>query len=427
MLDMIFILVLLLNLTGLFAFIAPMLNVNIAAVSLVLLVINCLYIIVNYKITLRIVRKKHIFYWFIFLVLWPLLASMYAPAINYRQLGLQIYYFTLLLAVVIYLLRNGFKSFHHIVAAAAVVTIFGLILSMFTEDYFQSVASITQNDINYEGRAYGFFMQPNQAAMNSILLFVVWFAGLNKTKLIMVLLSSFGLLIFVSLTGSRGGFITAIAAVLLIFIDKSIRVRKPFKILISPKYIITFLLVFGSFLACVPLLLSFLATNLPEQKGSFKVTARIKAISQMKLAEKDSKGKTTVGRRWEVTKHYYAMICERPILGNGFGSTTILQDKGLLGRSSHNQYLNIAFETGVFCLIFYLFLLVYIYADLGRKRIEQFFHTNSYIQFLTVVALAGMTSHMLLDSRTLYCILGCFLAMLISPKTMIDDAIERNM
>lgn len=427
MLDKMFLVVLLLNLTGLFAFVASQFGVGIATVSLVLFALNCLYITVNHKVALRIFRKKHIFYWFIFLVFWPLLATIYAPAINLREIVLQMYYFTLLLAAVIYLLRRGFKSFHRIVAVAVAVTIFGLILSMFMEAFFQSVASITYNDLRYEGRAYGFFMQPNLAAMSSTLLFIVWFVGLRKTKILTILLSLFGLLVLVSLTGSRGGFVVAVAVLFLIFINRSVSVRKPFKILISPKSIIAFLLVFGCFLACIPVLLSFLTANLSQHAGHFDLVARIKAISQMELTERTSEGKSTVANRLEVLKHYSGMVYEHPILGKGFGSTTMFQDEEILSRSSHNQYLKIAFETGIFRLVFYLFLLVSIYIDPRRKRIEQSLHTNSYAQLLTVVVLAGMVSSGVLDSRVLYCVLGCFIAMLISPQTItVDGALKEN-
>ena len=427
MFDKIISLILLLNLTGLFSFIAPHFNVDIAAVSLVLLILNCLYLAVNHKVARRIFRKKHIFYWFIFLLFWPLLATIYAPAINFRELGLQVYYFTLLLAVVVYLLRNGFESFHRIITIAIAITVAGLILSMFKSEYFQSVASIIDNRLAYQSRAYGFFMQPNLAALNSILLFIAWFAVLRKPKIFTVLLSSVGLLVLVTLTGSRGGFVMAVAVISLIFINKSIRVRKPLTILISPKSIITFLLVSGCFLACIPLLLSFLTANLPKHIGNFDVIARINAMSQMKLTEKDSKNKSTVTKRLQVLKQYSAMVCEHPILGNGFGSTTILQDKGLLGRSSHNQYLKIAFETGIFRLAFYLLLLLSIYVHPRRKRIERLLHTNSYAQLLMVVMLASMVSNTVLDSRVLYCIMGCFIAMLIFPQTITANvAVKEN-
>jgi len=392
---------------------APLLGISISTVSLILLALNCLYIIINSKIARPVFRKKHVFYWFVFLVFWPLLATLYSTAINYRELVLQMYFFTLLLATAVYLLRNGFNSFHRIITAALIVTISGLILSMFMETFFQSVASITDNDLQYGGRAYGFFMQPNLAARSSILLFIIWFAGLRKTKTHIVFLALLGLLILVSLTGSRGGFVIAVVIVLLIFINKYLKITKPFKIMISPKYI-TLLLVFGCFLACIPLLLDFLTVTQSKPFSSFDVAARIKAISQMKLTEKSSEGESTVANRIDVFKHYSAMIGEHPILGNGFGSITLLQSEGVLGKSSHNQYLKIAFETGLLRLVFYLFLLVSLYFDPRRKRTEQSLQTNSYAQVITSVVLAGMVSNTVLDSRVLYCVMGCFIAMLIS-------------
>jgi len=421
MFNWLFSIIILLNLTGLYSFIAPLFRVNVAAVSLVLLVLNCLYITINHKVAKRIFRKKHIFGWFVFLVFWPLLATIYAPAINFRELGLQMYYFTLLLAVVIYLLRNGFESFNRIITIAIAITVAGLLLSMFKNGYFQSVASITGKRIVFQGRAFGFFMRPNILAMNSTLLFIVWFAGLRKTRILTTFFSLFGLLVLVSLTGSRGGFLMAVAVVSLVFINKSIRVKKPFKILISPKSIISFFLVFGCFLACIPLLLSFLTAKLPKHTGYYDVVARINAMSKMKLTEKNAEGKSTVNGRLQALKYYSTMTCERPILGHGFGARNIFRAEGVLRLSSHNQYLRIAFETGIFRLAFYLLLLLSIYVHPGRKQTERLLDTNSYAQMFMVVMLAGMVSNTVLNSRVFYCVLGCFIALLISPKVLNED------
>lgn len=427
LLDRIFIFVLLLNLTGLFGFISLKLNVNVAIVSLVLLGLNCLYITVNYKLVRSIFRNKHMFYWFIFLLFWPLLATSYAPVINFRELGLQVYYFTLLLATIAYLLRNGSKSFHYIITAAFVITIAGLILSMFTVNLFQTEGSNDPLNIRYQGRAYGFFMQPNLAAMSLNLLFIAWFAGLRKTRFLTLFLSSFGLLILMSLTGSRAGFIMAVTVVSLIFINRSIRTKKPFTILISPKSVITFFLVLGCFQASIPFILNFLTANLPNRVDNFDVIDRIKAISQMKFSEKTSQGTSTVTRRLNALDQYTSGIWERPILGNGFGSTTFLQAKGVLGKSSHNQYLRIIFETGILRLVFYLLILTLIYMDPKRKKVERRFHTNSYSQLLAVVMLAGLISNTILDSRVLYCVLGCFIGMFILSQRITDDSIlEEN-
>lgn len=201
MLDMLFCILLLLNLTGLFSFIAPQFRVNIAAVSLVLLFLNCLYIIVNHKIALRIFHKKLTFYWFIFLIIWPLLTIIYAPEINLRAIGIQVYFFTLLLATLVYITRNGFKSFHRIVAVAIVISFFGLILSMFKSDFFQSVSSISGKKSVYQGRAFGFFMQPNRAARNLVFLFIVWFAGLRKSNVIITSILLIGFMASVAICG----------------------------------------------------------------------------------------------------------------------------------------------------------------------------------------------------------------------------------
>jgi O-antigen ligase len=164
-----------------------------------------------------------------------------------------------------------------------------------------------------------------------------------------------------------------------------------------------------------------LTANLPNRVDNFDVVDRIKAISQMKFSEKTSQGTSTVVRRLNVLDQYKSGIWDHPILGNGFGSITFLQAKEFLGRSSHNQYIRIAFETGIFRLTFYLLILILFYMDPRRKQIERILHTNSYSQLLTVVILFGLVSNTVLNSRVLFCVLGCFIAMLISHQTIIDD------
>lgn len=417
-LNIIFIIVLLLNLTGLFAFLAPLFNVNISTISVVLLSLNCFYIICNFKDTGVLFRKKHIFYWFAFLIIFPLVTSTYAPQFSIRQIGLQIYYFTLLIAVSLYVLRNGFKRFHQMIAVSIIISGFGLVLSLFREDIFLQVALVSQNNLNFDGRAYGFFIQPNLAAMNLIMLFILWFAGLNKTKFINVCGSFSLLFLFISLTGSRAGFILSM---ILMFLVLSIKFKKPFRVLINPKYVASILLSFGCFLALIPLILSFMAPYLPKHKGSFNIVSRIEAFSKMNLAQKDSKGISTVASRWEVNKYYFDMVTRKPIFGNGFDSATILYEKGILIRSSHNQYLQILFETGILGLILYLLLVIRMYIDPRRKKSELLLQTSSYKQFFIFIILQGMFTNMLLDSRVLYCALGCLVVMLIYPEIINTD------
>jgi len=420
MFDSLFSIVLLLNLTGLFSFIAPQFRVNIAAVSLVLLFLNCLYIIVNHKIALRIFHKKLTFYWFIFLIIWPLLTIIYAPEINLRAIGIQVYFFTLLLATIIYITRNGFKSFHRIVAAAIIISVFGLILSMFRNDLFQSVASLSRRQSVYQRRAFGFFMQPNRAARNLVFLFIVWFAGLRKSNVIITSIFLIGFMTSVALTGSRGGVITAAAVVLLICINIKTN-KKTNRITISPKWTVILLLVFGGSLGGITLLQNVFSNVLPRHYGKFDITDRLKAISQMKFTAKSSSGESTIANRLETQKQYLNMIRNRLVFGYGFDSGRAFEDAGVLTRSSHNQYLIVAFESGIFRLGLYLFLIILLYIHPKRKQIEGCLHSNSYAQFVVSIILAGMVSNTVLDSRVLYVVLGCFIGLLVYPQKILSN------
>jgi hypothetical protein len=82
MIDSVFAMVLLLNGTSVFSFIAPHLGLQVATVSFILLLLNCLYLVYRLKYTLGLMTGPGIRQWLIVLLMWPLATMVYAPSID---------------------------------------------------------------------------------------------------------------------------------------------------------------------------------------------------------------------------------------------------------------------------------------------------------------------------------------------------------
>ena len=181
MIDTIYFIVLVLNASGLFRFIAPWFDMTIGQVSLILLVINTAYLVIKIRYPIALFRHPAMRGWLYILLIWPLVTLLYAPSLGIREVGLQFYYFVLFLGAAVYTLSNGLPAARRILAVSLLITIIGIPLSMMAPEYFEKVAALAEARVEEMGRPLGFFMQPNRLATSLVMLFIGWFA-LSKNK-----------------------------------------------------------------------------------------------------------------------------------------------------------------------------------------------------------------------------------------------------
>ena len=124
------------------------------------------------KKLLKLLCKPEMLGWFVLLGVWPLLTTVYAPALYIREMGLQLYYLSLFLGMFIFTSVNGVRTSQKLFIIALLITIPGLVLSVIYPDLFQSLVEVTDNRIEYQGRAFGLFMQPNIAAICVLFIFI---------------------------------------------------------------------------------------------------------------------------------------------------------------------------------------------------------------------------------------------------------------
>ena len=141
MFDNLFFVLLVLNATGLFRFVALVsADVDISQLTMLLWLFNVAYVIARAQYLAPYLRALSP--WFLLLVLWPLATVFYAPALELREVGLAFYYFLLFTGTVLYGAANGWGAVHRVLGVSLAISLFGLILSMIAPEYFRGAATL---------------------------------------------------------------------------------------------------------------------------------------------------------------------------------------------------------------------------------------------------------------------------------------------
>ena len=88
--------------------------------------------------------------------------------LSVRHLAVLFYNLSIVLAAATYVVMNGWARLRQLAAIAVVVTIVGLLLSWLVPGMFAAAAQLTESRQDFQGRAFGFFLQPNIAAENTV-------------------------------------------------------------------------------------------------------------------------------------------------------------------------------------------------------------------------------------------------------------------
>jgi len=413
MIDKIFFIVLVLNATRLFAFLAPQFGVTIGTISLALLALNVCYLIVKVRYSVLLFLRRGMGSWLFVLVLWPLVTVLYAPSINIREIGLKLYYFSLFFCTVVYTVTNGLPAMHRVMSISLVISVVGLVLSMLMPDYFESVALIATGRTKFTGRPFGFFMQPNRLAFGLGLLFIGWFSLLQRKNGLSELVSILALLLVMLLTGSRIGILIAVIIVMVSLVY-SLRKR-----LISGRYYLKICLLMiclvGGVIGTRHYLSSVGNSVIREEKD---LIDRMETMLSFKISTKESiKDDESIEARLGAQTVYRSFIKEKPLLGHGCGSEAYYLENDSILVIAHSEALTCAMEYGVLYPLAFGLLIFQLYRKHSRCGVEIVFQTNSISQFVVVVLFLFVVGS-LLDMRTLYIVLGMFFATVYFPHLL---------
>lgn len=407
MLDKLFFIILVLNATGLFRFVAPQAGVDIGTVSLALLGLQGMYIGLRWRTFLSVYVAEMKLLLFV-LLLWPLVTALYAPAVNLREIGLQFYYVSLLVGTVVFTTRNGLSAMHRVVTVSLVLAVGGMILSMIVPEYFRSVAILADARNHYQGRAYGFWMQPNNAGTGLAFLFTAWYAmwRCKNTLLQVPVLLAFLLAAF--LTGSRT---TVIVATLIVGLILYSSWRKGANRNIYRTYVKVCI-----FALCVAVGVLWARIYLQSHHVDKGLLDRVSALVHFRLtSEGNILYDGSIQERLEAQNVYWSLIREKPILGHGFAANRYYLEYGPVYVSSHSTLITYWMEYGVIYPFVFCYTVIRLYLCCHRPDAERFFESNSVLQFVAIMLLLFIVNGSLLNARVVYVIWGVFFLLVYRP------------
>ena len=209
--DLLFAAALVLNATGLFRFLAvPFIPLGgrVAHVSGVLLMLCAGYVCLNLPRLLG--RWPRLLPWLFVLLLWPLGTLLYAPVLDWREIGLQVYFVLLVLSTISFSNRGGRTWLGRVFLTSFVLSLLGLVLNLVHPQLFADVTEITNADVLPAGRPGGFCLQPNALAIGMVFIFLGWLLCSRGESFVLEPAMIVLLLAAELATGSRMGLVFAL-------------------------------------------------------------------------------------------------------------------------------------------------------------------------------------------------------------------------
>lgn len=418
MLTRTFEIVLFLNLTGLFSFLAVQIGVPIAAMSAVIMAFLFVYLFVNYRYVVCLLKNRTVFFWCLFVFLWPAATLFYSEVNDVRANAVNLYLVMLLLSSAIWFSKVGFDKASSVFVVAGIVTVAGLILSLISSAYFEAVATAANARFEYHGRAFGFFLQPNVAAENLCFMFVLLLPFMATRGVSSTIAVSAVFAFAVLITGSRGGMIIAFAMLVYAHVLTNDTFTRSMGQNLGKRIAIT-----------SGLLVTIVATTQivgvvsgDSNAQGFSLADRVSAFTSLDFAG-GGMMETALSRFGAFAEHWPGIV-ENPVLGQGVATSQNFAASGRFLFASHNQYLQVAFDLGLPALVFFCYLIFRLWR-LSKNPVSKVLNRGINPTMLLVIAMvpAGMFSNSILNSRVFFIVLGALLACHCLPVQVFKDRI----
>lgn len=342
-----------------------------------------------------LINKGRLINIFLIIVVTPLTITLFTGVFSFYYFSLSLYYFSIYLIGGVSVIRYPQQLKLSLIFALIFNGLFG-VLSMFKPEFFTSIGEVIGYGHIQGGRAFAFFYQTNLFGLTLILFFITSILLFKQSNINYI---SFFVVIITFATGSR----TAISILILLllffnflYFNKNIKkVKKLFKSILQIFFGVI-LLITISFILYEPLF--------KTDKSFDDLTSRIDFLFNLNESELGFDESWATRQAYQ---HYHYNSIENNILfGKGIDSQFDGINKGILGGSSHNLFIDLLYQGGVILLLSYFALLVIIFRDSIKCR------TNFHIRFilgnvlLLYLIVAPFFSGDLLTIRPLYITLG---------------------
>lgn len=355
-LDIAFAVVTVIIATGVFRFIAVPFGVPIYIVSGILLLFNLSYVLM--RIHAFRFNNKLILPWVILLLVWPLLSFLYSVGGNLRAALVILNAFLIFAGVSILIRRGQIAIVQRALSASLLLTYIGAILNLMRPDLFTEVARLADAYVLTMGRPGGFYLQPNDLAINTVLLLAGKLALDHGDHPIQKAITIGLVVLIVLLSGSRAGLVTVGVVLMFSVMGRLTKGAARGRITKSSlMYLASLVLMSVGVFFVAKSVLVFLQSTADLMPGG--LVDRLDAFLNFKFSY-DGVGtqSQTVSDRWEAQLNYLRLVADTPITGHGIGSEQFYLATGRIPLSSHSSFLSMAFEYGIPYAVFFTLALV---------------------------------------------------------------------
>ena len=421
--DYLLIVVVFLNFTNLYTFLAGMTGLSFKVVGILFILFMAGYCMVNSASLSRFLSVKPVILFLALFVIIPIVTLAYTPFRDLRYVGYTINFGMIFLVTGIWILKYGWMRFSKVILLSWACGITGIVLSYFIPSLFEAVALIQEQSAggtsswsvveiaeSSQSRAFGFYMQSNRAShavMMHLMLLIPFFLHDRYYARIVVLGISFGAIL---LTGSRGGFLIICGFSFLLFfyeLKNGLRTKAGLVSGFSalPRYMV--LLAVGVLVALFILSVSIQTSN--TQAGNSAVTRIFDSLfsSDYSLATDLS-----VQARLQAQDVFIERILERPIFGHGHFSTQFGKYTGHIPLAAHNMYYELAYEYGIPLATACYIYLFYLPFCREAKAVTHYFRYNPMLILVSVLCVYTFVSNTVFDLRMFPAVISFFLVML---------------
>lgn len=408
------VIILVMNFTFTYTYAAGLLGIPFLLFGLGMLGIFGLYMLINVDKLHELLRTPVIRWFLILFVAIPILSAVYAPFFSPRFIGYEVMKGALFLATLIYIRNAGAHSFARWVFVAWIISAAGIVVSYFYPGFFATSAALQEEaraggavytgqlsiGSAHLGRAFGFYLQPNRASYALLLqtVIVTMFLFSNRTLLRYSILGiTFGTIL---LTGSRGGlavFFVVLSVILLQELVLGVRSKEGYR----KSFFTGLSSYFVFFVIAVTAFLVLQNVGIFGQSGQTAVGRIVETI-----IGDDVFFDSSVQARLHAQQAYLSGIASSPLIGHGLASTVFDQARGGLLRSSHNGFLEPAYQFGVPVAVAMYGWLIFLATRRQSKQLRRVLLFDLSWSFVALIFTASMVTGGVFEWRIASSLLG---------------------
>lgn len=368
------------------------------------------FILLNVSQFLRVIKQKTISLFFFVLVVWPAVTATYSIGPNaYLRLAENALTYVVFASSVLLFLKMTDAEVARFFFVSLVVVAVGVGLWYLVPGAYIPLAQAAGAQLNYNERAFGFYLQPNTLGLSVCFLFFAAFFVFTKLvtqPIRFAIVVAIGVATVLA-SGSRFSMLL-LAAFVLFRPDPIARVRGIARGLLVRLGVNATALLIVWVTASSVFVLFGLADKL-QDGNVFDRVSTLLAGNVFHAGDSDDSGSFYLRRQAQSV--YEELIVNRPIFGYGIGSQEYFFEKGVIELAAHSSFLAQLLEYGVLYSIFYFMFFTRLLL-LRSLRQRAAVARRWYFVLYGGVIIAFVANHGVIENYTFYTVFAFFVVAL---------------